>query len=188
MRATSGSRAGRWLTGLLLLVVAGAIVTVLVVAHGGVADVAATSGHWAPVEWLLTAARDSALDRRAAEVLEAGVPDLDDPVRLARGAPLYREHCAFCHGAPGAERAAAGRGMNPPPPDLAGGPLSERQAARAFWILDHGLKMTGMPAFGRELERETLWDLVAVQHRLGEITPADYRRLAGPAAAADSRE
>lgn len=143
-------------------------VVFLGVAYGGWADVAATTGHTKPVRWLLTRARDSALDREVDQLLTAGeLPDYTSRELYERGVPVYREQCIFCHGGLGQERSAVGRGLNPPPPDLAGGPLSERQAARAFWILDHGLKMTGMPAFGDELDDDTLWALVAVQHRLG---------------------
>lgn len=162
------SRAWRVIALVLAALVACAGLGVLGVAHLGWADVAATTGHSEPVRWFLTHARDSALDRQVDRFLEAGeMPDYTSRDLYDRGVPVYREHCVVCHGGLGEERSIAGRGLNPPPPDLAGGPLTERQAARSFRVLDHGLKMTGMPAYGEDLDDETLWALVAVQHRLG---------------------
>lgn len=55
--------------------------------------------------------------------------------------------CAVCHGAPGEERGEVGKGMNPTLPRLerVADQWSDREI---FWILKHGIRLAGMPAFG----------------------------------------
>lgn len=140
--------------GTVLALVAGA----LALAFSGLPDVGATGAHLGPVEWYLETVRERAVERRAARLR---VPeDLDDPERRRRGGELYRLHCASCHGDEDGRVSATGRGLNPPPPDLSGG-LPRRHATEAFQVIAHGLRMTGMPAYGDQLGREELWDLVA---------------------------
>lgn len=66
-------------------------------------------------------------------------------------------------------------GMNPRPPDLA---ESARRWNRAqlFWIINYGVRMTGMPAFGPTHEEQELWNLVAFVEQLPQIDAERYRR------------
>src|SRR3546814_5645724 len=65
--------------------------------------------------------------------------------------------CAHCHGGIGASRAGWAETMRPKPPALAhaaqGWSLEE-----VNWIVDHGIKMSGMPAFGGTHEEATIWN------------------------------
>lgn len=167
----------------ILLTLLAALLAVALVAaafaFGGLADVAATSPGSPALERWLHATRDSAV-RRAARTIE--VPPLDEARRVRRGLAAYHRLCADCHGAPGVEPGAAAQGLNPLPPGLAGHPGLD--PARVFWITRHGIRMTGMPAFGPTHGDEEIWDLVAAVAALGELTPEEYRRaLAGDAAA-----
>ena len=38
--------------------------------------------------------------------------------------------------------------------------------AEQFWIIKHGVKMTGMPAWGVTHDDEMLWDVVALVRKL----------------------
>jgi hypothetical protein len=51
-----------------------------------------------------------------------------------------------CHLAPGYAQDETAEGLYPHPPQLAGG--NTLAPAEIFWVLKHGLKMTGMPAWG----------------------------------------
>lgn len=157
---------------ILVLLAAGALAVQL-----GWIDVAASTPHTGPVEWLLERTRQRSVAARAAEV---AVPPLGEPGQIAAGARLYRELCAGCHGAPGVERSAVGRGLNPPPPDLAAG-ISQDRAAEAWWVTVHGIRMSGMPAFAPSLTDEELWALVAALTAMEEMTPEEYGALAGGA-------
>jgi mono/diheme cytochrome c family protein len=159
------------------LVFLGALTLCLVVAGGGiffgVYNVAATEREPAAVAWFLETVRERSVAVRAARV---PVPsDLDLAERRRRGLAPYHRLCSSCHGAPGIEPAEMGRGLSPPAPDLQPSrPLSERQAQEAFWIIRHGIRMTGMPAYGPSLEDQEIWDLVAFLSELAELSPGEY--------------
>jgi len=155
----------------LLAVALAAVVALAVVVFGGFVDVAATTPGSPLADRLLHAARESAVGRGARAV---EVPPLDDPGRLARGLVAYHRLCAGCHGAPGVAPAAPAQGLNPLPPELAG--HGGEDPARVFWITRHGIRMTGMPAFGPTRSDEEIWDLVAAVAALGEMTPEAYGR------------
>jgi mono/diheme cytochrome c family protein len=64
--------------------------------------------------------------------------------------------------------------MNPSPPDLAK-IAPERSPQELFWVIKHGLRMTGMPAWGPTHGDEQLWDLVAMV-----VLPGFSRHAATP--------
>jgi mono/diheme cytochrome c family protein len=158
---------------LVLVLAAGA--ALLALTYSGLADVAASSPHWPVTRWLLSAAMESAVKRRAAKI--ASAPFLDDPERIQSGTLAYDAMCAQCHGAPGVRPGVVGEGLNPEPPDLVKS-AGRWTPAEIFWITKHGVRMTGMPAFGSTHSDEELWEVVAVVKRLPEMSPVEYRGLA----------
>ena len=54
---------------------------------------------------------------------------------------------------------------------------SELTPAEQFWVVKHGLKMTGMPAWGVTHDDELLWDVVAFLRKLPELSADQYRAL-----------
>jgi mono/diheme cytochrome c family protein len=145
--------------------------------YSGLADVAATSPHWALTRFLLSTAMERAVKRHAAGIAVPESLDLEERVRA--GAVAYDAMCASCHGAPGAEPDVVGKGLSPEPPDLAA-EADEWSAAEVFWITEHGIRMTGMPAFGPTHSDEEIWELVALVKRLPRLSPAEYRALLAP--------
>jgi mono/diheme cytochrome c family protein len=91
------------------------------------------------------------------------------------GTEHFAAHCAVCHGAPGVPRGDIAHGLYPEPADLA-------NAARfytpgeLFWILQNGIKMTGMPAWSDHSDEE-LWATVAFLKKLPEMSQQDYAKL-----------
>jgi mono/diheme cytochrome c family protein len=166
-----------------------AILTLLVTAAvavgipiSGLLDVAATTRDPGPARWLLEQTRESSVERRAAGI---AVPDLSDPGQVPAGAHAYSEMCAGCHGAPGHERFLGATYMNPEPPDLTRGP-SDLSPAEMFWVIKHGIRMTGMPAWGPTHPNAQLWELVAFIRRLPALTSAAYGRLVEQGAASEA--
>lgn len=142
----------------------------------GAYNVAASEPHTGLVRRTLDVLQQRSVAARAGSV---GEPVTPDSVALREAYLHYREMCAVCHGAPGEERGEIGKGMNPTPPKL------ERVAdhwtdREIFWILNHGIKLAGMPAFGATHEERELWALVAVVRSLPALTPEEFRRRAGP--------
>lgn len=115
--------------------------------YSGLYNVAATRPHTPFVNWALhTLSQRSIATQASAEV--RAVPNLENEARIAAGARHYRDWCVTCHSGPGIEPSALGRGLMPRPPDLTATTHHKRTAAEQFWIVKHGVKMTGMPAWG----------------------------------------
>ena len=160
------------LVGVLVLV--GLAVAVYV--YSGRADVAATSPHWAVTEWVLSTAMERSVEHHA-EGIEPPA-SLDEPARVREGAEAYDAMCVVCHGAPGIEPGPVGQGLEPEPPDLAD-EAGEWSAAELFWITKHGVRMTGMPAFGPTHSDAEIWDVVAFLQLLPGLSADRYAALAG---------
>lgn len=142
-------------------------------AFSGLYDVAATSSHSGVVSWLLSGASHASIERRAQNV---NVPVLQDEALVSAGINDFDAMCAGCHGAPGKPRTAVGKGLNPPAPDLAES-ARHMPPAELFWVTKHGIKMTGMPAWGVTHDDDSLWPVVALMARLPELDEAGYAAL-----------
>jgi mono/diheme cytochrome c family protein len=152
-----------------LLAVLGAVAVI----YAGMYDIAATSPHWRMTSWLLEAARTRSIKVQAAGI--AVPPGLDDPARLVIGVGHYAAHCAVCHGAPGVPKGDIAHGLYPPPPDLAKtAPLYS--PTELFWIVKHGIKMTGMPAWSDHSDEE-IWATVDFLQKLPGMSEREYAEL-----------
>ena len=161
----------RWGLVISLLVVVGGAAALAIFA--GLYNIAADVPHTQPVYWLLETLRDRSVAVRARDI---AVPnDLDDANRISKGAGEYVEMCSGCHLAPGMKRSEISRGLYPRAPELRRG--TDLTPAEQFWIVKHGVKMTGMPAWGVTHDDELLWDVVAFVRKLPELTPEQYETL-----------
>ncbi|MCP5221014.1 MAG: cytochrome c [Zoogloeaceae bacterium] len=134
----------------------------------GAVSVAADEPHSEPVHQLLALARSRAVGSEAADI---DVPPLDDAAGIRRGAGNYAAMCATCHLQPGSGPTELSAGLYPAPPDLS---TAAPDPARAFWIIKHGIKASGMPAWGTSMSDAYLWDMVAFLQRLPAMSPEDY--------------
>jgi len=164
------------LVSLLLLAAAGGAVFI----YSGVYDVAATTPHWSPTRWVLEEARTRAVRAHAKGI--AAPADLGSRDRIVAGTAHFADHCALCHAAPGVEADDLAQGMYPKPPALTDA-AKRYTAGELFWILKHGLKMTGMPSWGDHGD-DDLWNAVAFLEKLPGMTPAEYQALTEAAEAA----
>lgn len=111
------------------------------------------------------------------------VPALDDSNQLLAGGADYEEMCTGCHLKPGVKDSEMSLGLYPQPPNLAnpervktmGDP--KLAAAREFWIIKHGIKASGMAAFGKTHDDARIWAMVAFLQKLPTLTPAQYEIL-----------
>ena len=111
------------------------------VVYSGVYDIGATAPHWGVTHWVIETARVRSIKAHAAGI--AAPPRLDDPTRIPMGTEHFAAHCAVCHGAPGVPKGDIAKGLYPQPPDLAV-TASVYSDGELFWILQHGIKMTGI--------------------------------------------
>jgi mono/diheme cytochrome c family protein len=144
-----------------------------IVLEAGWYNVAATQQHIQPVHTVLEKGMRESVRFHARNV---ATPSLTDAGRVSRGAHLYHQHCAQCHGAPGVAQTPVGKSMQPVP-----GPLVDAarrwQPRELYWITRHGIRMAGMPAWDFHLREDELWDLVAFLQRLPGHTRASYHAL-----------
>jgi mono/diheme cytochrome c family protein len=99
------------------------------------------------------------------------------PENLRGGLAHFRENCLVCHGAPGVDPGEIGQGLNPGAPDLTLPRVQGRTDGQIFWIVDEGIRMTGMPAFGPTHQENEIWQIVSFVRHLPEITDAEKGEL-----------
>jgi mono/diheme cytochrome c family protein len=173
----------------MLSVALGVVATVLVaiavwltVAYTGAYNVAASDQHADAVRWTLDTTMRRSVERRSGDVeLPESFPD--DVV--AEGAGHYAESCVYCHGAPGHDPTRWSRGMRPEPPHLIEA-ATMWSAEEIYWIVENGIKMSGMPAFGAHHGPEGIAAITAFVTQLPGLSPDDYRTLTGGGAQADA--
>jgi cytochrome c553 len=76
------------------------------------------------------------------------------------GVTHYGLDCSICHGADGRGQAPLGRWMYPRPADLTSKQVQSYSDQELFWIIQNGIRFTGMPAFGKVESPDHIWDLV----------------------------
>ena len=159
----------------LLVVIVVAIVAGLGVMYSGVYNVAASAGHADSMRWVLDITMQQSVHRHA-EGIETPA-DLAEPQRVEQGARAYAQMCAICHLAPGKEATGVHEGLLPAPPSMEHA-VEHWDPPQLFWIVKHGIKMTGMPAWGATHDDEELWDIVAFIRQLPEMSEQRYQELA----------
>ena len=137
-----------------------AIVLALVIALGvifsGAYDVAATDRHNPVVAWAFDTTYENSVSRQASAI---AAPEMT-PAMVEAGAREYKAMCAHCHGGIGESRAGWAGGIRPKPPALASA-AKHLSASEVFWLVKHGVKMSGMPAFGPTHDDQAIWNIAA---------------------------
>jgi mono/diheme cytochrome c family protein len=147
------------------------LLVLLVVALGLIAAAAVSVLH----DGLSSRAKPSALETaiaRSARKMAApsGAHNTRNPVpdsaEVQREARLhFADHCAICHGNDGSGETMLGSGLYPKPPDLRAEETQKLSDGDIFWIIENGVRLTGMPAFGgtgseHDHDVEDTWKLV----------------------------
>ena len=91
----------------------------------------------------------------------------------------YADHCAACHANDGSGDTGIGRGLYPRVPDMRGAETQSLSDGELFSIIEHGIRLTGMPAWGTgtpEGERDS-WGLVHFIRRLPKLPSDDIERM-----------
>jgi mono/diheme cytochrome c family protein len=154
---------------IFLLVALGALSALI---YSGMINVTAKEPEPRYVRWFLQTAKIYSVQHHANRNVKP--PDLNDPSLIEEGYRHYQETCVSCHGAPGIPPSRIGKGLRPPPPELAE-ELYPWSDAELFWIIDNGITMTGMPALGPAHSDAELWAIVAFVKRLRGMTPEEYQ-------------
>jgi mono/diheme cytochrome c family protein len=109
----------------------------------------------------------------SARALRNPVPASAENLRAGR--LHFADHCAICHGNDGSCDTMMGSGLYPKPPDLRHTETQDLSDGELFWIIENGVRFTGMPAFSnRHSSPEDTWKLVQFIRHLPQLT-ADER-------------
>lgn len=160
---------------LLVILLAIGLLAAAAFVHFGIFNIAADEPHSKAVHHLVETVRERSIVMRSPDI---EVPPLNKAELIISGATEYNEMCTGCHLRPGLENTELREGLYPQPPNLS---MVKRDDPReTFWIIKHGLKMTGMPAWGKTHDDGRIWAMVAFLQQLPRLTPAQYEALADP--------
>jgi thiosulfate dehydrogenase len=143
----------------------------------GLAPVATASAPL-PFEKLVTGI---ALKARVDKEAPKSSPMAPSPDVYVAGAQVYRSNCAVCHGLPGQEQTAIGKGEFPKPPLMFKGKgVSDDPAGETYWKVANGIRLTGMPGFKGALTEDQMWQvslLLANSDKLPENVQSSLKVL-----------
>jgi mono/diheme cytochrome c family protein len=114
-----------------------------------------------------------------------GARDLQNPFpagpeSLKAAMAHYADHCATCHGNDGRGMTDIGQGMYPRPPDMTAAGTQQLTDGELYYIIENGVRFTGMPAFGEgpggDQNKES-WDLVHFIRHLPSITDEELAEM-----------
>lgn len=143
----------------------------------GIYNVAASAGEAPVIAWSLHTTMKNSVKHHASDVqVPAGI-NLRDHSLVESAANHFSEMCQMCHGGPGV-KPAEWIAMTPEPPDLTHA-AADWSDAELYWIIKHGIKMAGMPAFGPSHEEKDLWALAAFVRNLPQMSAQEYKQLVG---------
>jgi mono/diheme cytochrome c family protein len=98
---------------------------------------------------------------------------------LAEGRAHFADHCALCHANDGSGNTEMGRGLWPKAPDMRLAPTQSLSDGELFWIIENGIRFTGMPAWGTGTKEgaPASWHLVHFIRRLPKLTPEELEEM-----------
>lgn len=107
------------------------------------------------------------------------VPRTDEAVRA--GLAHFADHCASCHANDGSGNTEMGRNLFPQAPDMRLAVTQDLTDGELFYIIEHGLRFTGMPGWstGTPEGEESSWQLVHFVRRLPQLTADEIEQMKG---------
>jgi mono/diheme cytochrome c family protein len=107
-------------------------------------------------------------------------PEMGSAETIRSGLEHWADHCAGCHANDGSGDTAIGRGLFPRAPDMRLPATQDLTDGELFYIIENGVKLTGMPAWGAgtpDGEADS-WHLVHFIRRLPSLTEDELAAMA----------
>jgi len=125
-----------------------------------------------PERAIARAVRDLAIPRHAASEANPWMPTPDN---LEEAREIFLARCAECHGNDGRGLTSVGRNLYPKPPNLLLPRTQNLTDGQIHYIIENGVRLTGMPAWGspHEEQNDVSWKLVLFIRQLREPTAAE---------------
>ena len=140
------------------LVILATLVAGLVILRLGLVPVSADGSHSRLESRIMPVVLHAAVARQARPTTTP--PAMGEEARQS-GVHTYKSSCATCHGSLNGKASEYGQAFYPPAPAFSGR-LPGYKDVELFWIIKHGIRNTGMPAWAGVLSDEEIWQVVAV--------------------------
>jgi len=145
------------------LTVTSTVLVALVILRMGLVPVSADGTHSRLEARIMPVVLHAAVSRQALSTKTR--PAMSEEARQS-GLHAYKALCATCHGTFNGQPSEYGQAFYPPAPTLSQG-LQGYTDEEIFWIIKHGIRNTGMPAWSGALSDDEIWQVVAVLKRPG---------------------
>ena len=118
---------------------------------------------------LANAAKDVTIPLEAGK-MKNPLPETDEVV--SQGQEVFLGSCAPCHGADARGSTDIGRSMNPPAMDLTSAHVQHWSDAELFWIIQNGVRLSGMPSWKSSISADGTWKLARFIHNISRAGAA----------------
>ncbi|MDQ2866137.1 MAG: c-type cytochrome [Candidatus Eremiobacteraeota bacterium] len=108
----------------------------------------------------------------AREATLAPNPLAANDVNLEAGVKLYAANCAACHGTADGKPSTIAFGLYQKAPQFANDGVEDDPEGVTYWKVSHGIRLTGMPAFVRSLDRNDIWKIALFLKHMDALPPA----------------
>jgi mono/diheme cytochrome c family protein len=91
----------------------------------------------------------------------------------------FADHCASCHGNDGKGETEIGQNLYPRAPDMTRAETQALSDGELFFIIRNGVRLTGMPAWGKETAEDdrASWQLVRFLRHLPSLTAEEMEEM-----------
>lgn len=123
---------------------------------------------------IATRARTMAIPKAA---LDRKNPIANSPDVLAEARSHWADHCAVCHGNDGSGQVTIGQHLYPPAPDMREAGTQQRSDGELFYIIENGIRLSGMPGWGGSGGGEDSWKLVHFIRHLPKLSQTEIQEM-----------
>ncbi len=170
-----------FVAGVAAVVVLGALIAYIGVTQGLLIPANADAAPGKLERWAANQSLRATLRREA--------PKQENPVantvpNLLAGIKLYGDNCIVCHGGADGTASTIAMGLYQHAPQLGSDGVEDDPQGVVYWKVAHGIRLTGMPAFGANLSDQQIWTLALFLNQMDKLPPqADkaWRALKNPA-------
>ncbi|MFN2459952.1 MAG: cytochrome c [Candidatus Velthaea sp.] len=108
----------------------------------------------------------------AREAPQLPYPFPSSDAAIVAGSKLYLEQCAICHGTATSGLTRLEKGLYIAPPQFAKHGVDDDPEGVTYWKVEHGIRFTAMPAYGKTLTEEQVWDVTYFLKNMPKLPPA----------------
>ena len=168
------TKAGKWtLVGFVVAIVGTGVAGAgVLVAHG----VSARDEPTKMEAWIAGVLRHLAVPRRDRDAKNpiALTPEVLDAAR-----EHFADHCAVCHANDGSGDTTIGKNLYPKAPDMRLARTQSLSDGEIFWIIENGVRLTGMPGWGTgaHADQADSWKLVHFIRHLTQMNTDEMEKM-----------